>query len=55
MCSRSQYRGVDFGASQRSGVDFMGRKVFKNFKKEKSKESTPRMHTRCMANLLLGF
>ena len=37
MCSRSQYRGVDFGASQRSGVDFMGRKAFKILKRKSPK------------------
>ena len=62
MCSRSQYRGVDFGASQRSGVDFMGRNSFKILKRKSQKNrlrDAPGLwsilHTRRVANLLLGF
>ena len=61
MWPRSRYRGVDFCASQASGVDFMGRNKFKIFKSKsqnnrlRAPRRWPILHTLRVASLLLGF
>ena len=51
MWSRSQYRGVDFCASQASGVDFMGRNNFKILKRKSPKNRLREGHARTVVDL----
>ena len=51
MWSRSQYRGVDFYASQASGVDFMGRNNFKILKEKSQKNRLRVWHAATLVDL----